>query len=151
MPVLRNSKLLSSDDVGNFLSSYTNSNTDMKRKAELLEEMKAKLKLRKLNWNKRTILLKSGAKENINSFCEPQVSITYTCQTRLVNLEIPDISLSWAGAHVLRTSGDWGEIDLMGGASFRSLYDWGKTRSQGSTYPAFFCLSAFSDKRAFSC
>lgn len=43
-----------------------------------------------------------------------------------MNLEIPDISLSWAGAHVLRTRGDWGEIDLMGGASFRSLYDWGK-------------------------
>jgi hypothetical protein len=49
MPILRNSKLLSSDDVSNFLSSYTNSDTDGKRKAELLEEMKSKLKLRKLN------------------------------------------------------------------------------------------------------
>ena len=49
MPILRNSKLLSSDDVSNFLTSYTNSDTDGKRKAELLGEMKSKLKLRKLN------------------------------------------------------------------------------------------------------
>ena len=49
MPVLRNSKLLSSGEVAHFISSYANSNTNTKRKAELLEEMKEKLKLRKLN------------------------------------------------------------------------------------------------------
>ena len=49
MPILRNSKLLSSDDVAAFLTSYTNPSADQKRKADLLEEMKAKLKLRKLN------------------------------------------------------------------------------------------------------
>ena len=49
MPILRNSKLLSSEDVASFLSSYTNPSADQKRKADLLEEMKAKLKLRKLN------------------------------------------------------------------------------------------------------
>ena len=63
MPVLRNSKLLSSDDVGNFLSAYTNSNTDTKRKGELLEEMRAKLKLRKLNWNKRNPCSSVGQKK----------------------------------------------------------------------------------------
>ena len=55
-----------------------------------------------------------------------------------MNLEIPDISSSWAGAHVLRTHGDWGEIDLMGGASFRSLYDWGKALPLGVVIPASF-------------
>ena len=62
------------------------------KKEKLIYWRKWKLSWSFENWIEiNETLLKSRAKENINSFCEPQVSITYTCQTRLVNLEIPDI------------------------------------------------------------
>lgn len=42
MPILRNSKLLSADDVASFVSNYTQT-SEKKRKQELVEEMKSKL------------------------------------------------------------------------------------------------------------
>ncbi len=43
MPILRNSKLLSADDVASFIAEYSDPGIERKRKQAMLEDMRAKV------------------------------------------------------------------------------------------------------------